>query len=91
MLIAAKQEQLAERLGTLAELFGHLTATTGDLSATIEGSLVSSQYPGRGDFLQSLIDKMTGTEQLPQIEEIERVWYELLNEITQQQVGELRC
>ena len=29
---------------------------------------------------------MTGTDQLPQIEEIERVWYELLNEITQQGV-----
>ena len=86
LLIAAKQEQLAERLGTLAELFGHLTAASGDLSATIEGSLVSSQYPGRGDFLQSLIDKMTGTDQLPKIEEIERVWYELLNEITQQGV-----
>ena len=41
LLIAAKQEQLRERLGTLSELFGHLTAATGDLASTIEGSLVS--------------------------------------------------
>jgi biopolymer transport protein ExbB len=29
---------------------------------------------------------MTGSDQLPQIEEIEKVWYEMLNEITQQGV-----
>ena len=29
---------------------------------------------------------MTGSDKLPQIEEIERVWYEMLNEITQQGV-----
>jgi biopolymer transport protein ExbB len=29
LLIAAKQEQLKERLGTLSELFGHLTAASG--------------------------------------------------------------
>ena len=29
LLIAAKQEQLRERLGTLSELFGHLTAASG--------------------------------------------------------------
>jgi biopolymer transport protein ExbB len=86
LLIAAKQEKLKERLGTLAELFGHLTAATGDLASTIDGSIVSAEYPGRQDFLQDLIKKMTGSDQLPQIEEIERVWYELLNEITQQGV-----
>ena len=36
LLIAAKQEQLRERLGTLSELFGHLTAASGDLASNIE-------------------------------------------------------
>ena len=45
LLIAAKQEQLKERLGTLSELFGHLTAATGDLASQMDVSLVSSQYP----------------------------------------------
>lgn len=86
LLIAAKQEQLKERLGSLAELFGHLTAASGDLASNIEVSLVSSEFPSREGFLQDLIAKMSGTDQLPQIEEIEKVWYEMLNEITQQGV-----
>ena len=86
LLIAAKQEQLKERLGSLSELFGHLTAASGDLASNIEVSLVSSEYPSREGFLQGLIAKMTGSDQLPQIEEIETVWYEMLNEITQQGV-----
>ena len=84
LLIAAKQEQLRERLGTLSELFGHLTAAAGDLASTIEVSLVSAEYPGREDFLKALIAKMSGSDQLPSIEEIERVWYELLREIREQ-------
>ena len=84
LLIAAKQEQLRERLGTLSELFGHLTAASGDLASNIEVSLVSSEYPGREGFLKDLIAKMSGSDQLPKIEEIERVWFELLREIREQ-------
>ena len=84
LLIAAKQEQLRERLGTLSELFGHLTAASGDLASTVEVSLVSSGYPGRETFLKALIAKMSGSDQLPSIEEIERVWFELLREIREQ-------
>ena len=84
LLIAAKQEQLRERLGTLSELFGHLTAASGDLASNVEVSLVSSEYPGRETFLKELIAKMSGSDQLPSIEEIERVWFELLREIREQ-------
>ena len=84
LLIAAKQEQLRVRLGTLSELFGHLTAASGDLASNIEVSLVSSEYPGRETFLKGLIAKMSGSDQLPSIEEIERVWFELLREVREQ-------
>lgn len=84
LLIAAKQEQLRERLGTLSELFGHLTAASGDLASNIEVSLVSSEYPGRETFLKGLIAKMSGSDQLPSIAEIERVWFELLREVREQ-------
>ena len=84
LLIAAKQEQLRERLGTLSELFGHLTAASGDLASNVEVSLVSSEYPGREGFLKALIAKMSGSDQLPSIAEIERVWFELLREIREQ-------
>ncbi|RLQ23458.1 energy transducer TonB [Seongchinamella sediminis] len=81
LLIAAKQKQLQEKLGTLSELFGHLTSASGDLASNIEVSLVSAQYPDREQFLKDLIAKMSGSDTLPSIEEIERVWFELLREI----------
>ena len=83
LLIAEKQKQLKERLGTLAELFGHLTSTSGDAITNFENSLISAQYPDREVFLQGLIDKMSGSDRLPSIEEIERVWYELQREMTE--------
>lgn len=81
LLVVAKQAQLKEKLGTLAELFGHLTSTAGDLASTLNFSITSAQYPGREQFLEDLIAKMSGSDQLPSIEEIERVWYELNREM----------
>ena len=81
LLISAKQAQLREKLGTLAELFGHLTSASGDLASNIEVSLASAQYPDREVFLKELIAKMGGADTLPSVEEIERVWYELLREV----------
>ena len=83
LLVAAKQKQLKEKLGTLAELFGHLTSTSGDLATNLEFSITSAQYPGRETFLNELIGKMSGSDQLPSIEEIERVWYELNREMVE--------
>jgi biopolymer transport protein ExbB len=80
LLINDKQKQLKERLGTLAELFGHLTSTSGDAASNFASSLSSAQYPGREVFLEELIAKMSGSDQLPSIEEIEMVWYELARE-----------
>lgn len=75
-----KREQLSERLGSLKELFGHLTSTAGDLRSSIDASIVSAQYPGRSEFLDDLIDKMNSETKLPTIEEIEQLWYELQRE-----------
>ncbi len=83
LLVAAKQKQLKDKLGTLAELFGHLTSTSGDLATNLENSLTSAQYPGREQFLNDLIQKMSGSDQLPSIEEIEKVWYELNREMVE--------
>ena len=80
LLIAAKQKQLKEKLGTLTELFGHLTSASGDLATNVEVSLASAQFPGRETFLRDLVGKMSGSDSLPSIEEIERVWFELLRE-----------
>ncbi len=79
--VAAKIAQRNERLGSLRELFGHLTSTAGDLRATIDTSIVSAQYPNRGEFLNDLIDKMNSNTRLPSIEEIEQLWFELQREM----------
>lgn len=73
----------AERLGSLNELFGHMTSTAGDLRADLETSLVSAQFPGREKFLNELINKMNSETQLPTTAELERLWSELLNEIVE--------
>jgi len=80
VLVQAKRKQLDERMGSLKELFGHLTSSAGDLRSNIDASIVSAQYPGRGEFLGGLIDKMNSETKLPTIEEIERLWYELQRE-----------
>ncbi|MCQ3828803.1 MotA/TolQ/ExbB proton channel family protein [Microbulbifer elongatus] len=80
LLVQQKRQQLDERLGSLKELFGHLTSTAGDLRANLQTSLVSAQYPGRAEFLDQLIDKMNSATKLPTIQEIERLWYELQRE-----------
>ena len=81
LLIADKTKQLDERLGSLRELFGHLTGFIGDSRESIDGSIVSAQYPGRTDFMQEIVDKMADSTDLPSIEEINRVWSETLDEI----------
>lgn len=78
--VSAKRKQLQERLGSLKELFGHLTSTAGDLRNNLSTSIVSAQYPGRAQFLDALIEKMNSATQLPTIEEIERLWSDVLSE-----------
>ena len=83
LLVVAKQAQLKDKLGTLAELFGHLTSAAGDLATNLEFSLTSAEYPGREQFLEDLIAKMSGSDKLPSIEEIEQVWYEINREMVE--------
>jgi biopolymer transport protein ExbB len=82
-VINEKQRQLKERLGTLTELFGHLTSTAGDLRSNFQASLISVQFSDREQFIDDLIAKMSGAEELPSIAEIERVWFELQREMTE--------
>lgn len=81
--ISALQEQLDKRLGSLKELFGHLTSTAGDTRAQLNQSIVSAQYPGRTEFLDELIIKMNSNTRLPSMAEIERVWYEINHEMVE--------
>ncbi len=81
--VTAKRKQLQERMGSLKELFGHMTSTAGDLRTNLGTSIVSAQIPGRDEFLDGLIEKLAGGTQLPSIEEIETLWYEIQREVVE--------
>ena len=80
-IITARQ-QLDERLGALKELFGVLQTVSGDTQGRFQGSLTNLQYPDREGFLVELGSKMASATELAQIEDIERLWYMLQQEIT---------
>lgn len=81
--LAALEEQLQKRLGTLGEMFGHLTSAAGDTRTTLSHSIVSAQYPGRTAFLDELIAKMSSNTQLPSMEEIENLWFTINHEMVE--------
>ena len=82
--IVDAREALDKRLGALKELFGVLQTVSGDAITRFEGSLTNIQYPNRSQFLVDLGSKMASASSLASIEEIERLWYELQREITEQ-------
>ncbi len=81
--IAAQQEILAKRLGSLRELFGVLQQVSGDTQGVFEGSLISAEYPGRGQWLGEFAQSMGKSSKLATIAEIERLWFELQREMTE--------
>ena len=79
--LVALEEQLQKRLGSLGEMFGHLTSAAGDTRTTLNHSIVSAQYPGRTESLDTLITKMSSNTQLPSMEEIEELWFTINHEM----------
>ena len=84
LLIADVTAQLDTRLGSLRELFGVLQQVAGDARAQFENSFTNVEYPDRSQFLTDLAAKMGSSSQLASIEEIERLWFELQREATEQ-------
>ena len=81
-LVADAQQRLTNRLGSLKELFGVLQQVAGDTKAVFEGSVVSSELPGRTEFLTDLIKTAGSSSTLPSIEQLERLWFEMQREAT---------
>jgi biopolymer transport protein ExbB len=81
--VAEATQRLNEKKGSLNELFGHLSTASGDMLSIIELSPVSAQFPGRGQFFDTLIDKIGGSDRLPTIAEIEQLWFEIQREMTE--------
>jgi len=79
--IVAARAALDERLGALKELFGVLQTVSGDTQGRFNASLTNLQFPDREEFLVALGSKMASATELAQIEDIERLWFELQREI----------
>ncbi len=83
LMIGELEERLAERLGSLKELFGVLQQVSGDAQGSFATSLTQIHGTERGDYLLEFARRMGQTADLPTIEEIERLWYELQWEMTE--------
>ena len=76
------EEAYLKQLGSLNELFGHMQSISTDSRVTFESSLTAAEFgKDREDFLKNLTKKMGESTELPTIEEIERVWYEIMREM----------
>jgi biopolymer transport protein ExbB len=78
------QTLLNEREGNLGELFGVTRQVAGDAATVLQGSLLSSQYgvPTEGEERAEFLRRLAGARALPSIVELERLWYELIREMT---------
>jgi len=81
--IAARDEILKKRLGSLRELFGVLQQISGDTQGIFEGSIISAEYPGRTEWLSQFAQDMGKSSKLATIAEIERLWFEVQREMTE--------
>jgi biopolymer transport protein ExbB len=82
--LANLADTLSKRMGSLKELFGVLQQVSGDSSNKFMTSVVSAEIHGRSDEMSALAQKMGSTTRLASIEDIEKVWFELQREMTEQ-------
>ena len=75
------EEQLTLKLGSFGELFGIVRQTAGESKGQFMLSLTNIEFPDRIDFLGDLAERKS--LDLPTTEELERLWYEILNELNQ--------
>jgi biopolymer transport protein ExbB len=78
------QTELARELGDLKQLFGVIQLSASEAQEAYKTSLISAQYPGRAESLRQMVAKMASLTDLVSIQEIEDLWYQLQNEMTEQ-------
>lgn len=78
------QEDLKRELGDLKQLFGVIQLSASEAQEDYKTSLISAQYPERAENLRLMVEKMASLTELVSIDEIEDLWVQLQNEMTQQ-------
>ncbi len=77
--LSVLEEELNIAVGTLGELFGVVRQVSGDFAGTVQTSVISSQFKGREPFLRTMAE----TKNLPDIPQLEKLWFELQQEMTE--------
>jgi len=77
--LAELQTILDERLGNLGELFGIVRQSAGDVESALSDSMVSAQFPGRGQVLSELAQR----RELPTVPELRGLWGAMVQEIAE--------
>jgi len=78
------RQQMNQELGNLKELLGTLQQTTAEAKVHFDTSLISAQIPGRSEILANISQKIGQSNELVSLDEMEQVWFQLLQEMTEQ-------
>ena len=76
--------ELAKELGDLKQLFGVIQLSASEAQESYKTSFISAQYPDRSENLRQMVAKMASLTELVSIDEIEDLWFQLQNEMTEQ-------
>jgi len=77
--LAQKEVELDNAKGTLGEMFGVSRSAAADAYGKIVTSIVSAEYPGRGEALS----RIANSKEIPALEDLEELWFALQTEMTQ--------
>lgn len=77
--LAQKAVELDNAKGTLGEMFGVSRAAAANAYGQISTSIVSAEYPGRGEKL----NEIANSKKIPELEQLEDLWIALQTEMTQ--------
>lgn len=77
-LLTEREEDLRLQTGNLGEMFGVVRQVAGDLNVYLADSLTIVEHPNR----KADLAKLSGTKELPNIKELEALWYTLQHEMT---------
>ena len=77
--LAQKSVELDTAQGTLGQMFGVSRGAAADAFGSISTSIVSAEFPGRGEVLS----KIANSKKIPSLENLEELWFALQTEMTE--------
>jgi biopolymer transport protein ExbB len=79
ILLAQKELELSNATGTLGEMFGVSRAAAASAFGQISTSIVSAEFPNRGETL----NRIANAKEIPGLADLEELWFALQTEMTE--------